>query len=141
MRFLGIDYGKKRIGLAISSTVAKMALPLCTIEHKGPIAKAAQLILEKISFLGDIHEIALGWPLYMDGTLSPLCTEVLELKKNLELFFDKPIHLVDERLTSRIAEESFRTLGVSRKNRKEHLDQAAACGILATFLEKKKHLE
>jgi putative Holliday junction resolvase len=140
MRVLGIDYGKKRIGLAISSKVVTMALPLETIEHKGPIAKAAQLIFEKILHLKDIEEIALGWPLYMDGTLSPLCHEVLELKKNLELLFAKPIHLIDERLTSRIAEESLKSHGFSRKERKGHLDQAAAVGILHTFLERKKHL-
>ncbi|MFZ4673689.1 MAG: Holliday junction resolvase RuvX [Chlamydiia bacterium] len=139
MRILGIDYGKKRIGLAISSTVASMALPLCTIQHKGPIPEAARLILEQVSRLKDIEEIIIGWPLYMDGTQSPLCGEVLELKKNLELFFKKPIHLVDERLTSRIAEESYRSVGLSRKERKDYLDQAAACGILETFLQRKKH--
>ncbi len=99
MRLLGIDYGKKRIGLAISSTVASMALPLCTIQHKGAIPEAARLILEQVSKLKDIEEIIIGWPLYMDGTQSPLCGEVLKQKKNLDLFYKNPPHLETERLT------------------------------------------
>jgi putative Holliday junction resolvase len=139
MRILAVDYGKKRIGLAISSTVASMALPLCTIEHKGVCPKAAELVFQKVEQLGDIREIVLGWPLFMDGKISPLCIEVGQFKEHLEKLFLGPIHLIDERLTSKIAEDSYRSHGFSRKKQKLFLDQAAAVNILTTFLERKKN--
>ncbi len=138
MRILGIDYGKKRIGISISSTVAHMALPLTTIEHQGSIPKAMMLLKKKVLELKDIEEFALGWPLLMNGEESPMCKEVMQFKSLLEATFKMPVHLVDERLTTRMAEESYKSIGMSRKDRTAHIDQAAAVGILNTFLEKKK---
>lgn len=140
MRILGIDYGKKRIGVSISSKVAQMALPLATIEHEGSLPKAMMLLKKKFLELKDIKEIALGWPLLMSGEQSPMCKEVLQFKSLLEATFKIPVYLVDERLTTKIAEDSFKSIGISRKDRTAHIDQAAAVNILNTFLDKKKHL-
>lgn len=140
MRILGIDYGKKRIGISISSKVAQMALPLVTIQHEGSLPKAMMLLKKKFLELKDIKEIALGWPLLMSGEQSPMCKEVLQFKSLLEATFKIPVHLVDERLTTKIAEDSFKSIGISRKDRTAHIDQAAAVNILNTFLDKKKHL-
>lgn len=86
--------------------------------------------------LKDVEDVVLGWPLHFNGTLSPLCKEVEELKSLLEKNPGIKVHLMDERLTTKIAEESYRSHGYSRKARKAHLDQAAAVLILNAFLEK-----
>ncbi len=139
VRILGIDYGKKRIGLAITSLAASFALPLTTIEHTGSISRAFQLLKHKLAELKDVTEIALGWPLYLDGNTSPLCTDVAELKRMLDSLENVTVYLIDERLTSKIAEESYRSHGYSRKDRKAHLDQAAAMLILNAHLDQKNH--
>jgi putative Holliday junction resolvase len=138
MRILAIDYGLKRIGLAVSSTVASMALPLETIEHWGCPEKAALLIFKKVESLADISEIVIGWPLHLNGKISPLCQQIEKLQAALSSLMATPIVLVDERLTTKILIDSFKSHGFSRKSTKNHIDQASAVMILNSHLEKKR---
>lgn len=125
--FLGIDYGTKRIGLAIGDSSEKVA--------------RAFKIIHKLNELNDIvpakniNAFVVGWPLQPDGTEGETCAQVKQFCKRLEEKFELPIHFVDERLSSKKSEEYLRdTLFMRPDKRKNILDAESARTILQNFL-------
>lgn len=144
-RILAIDYGTKRIGLAVSDPLKIIASPLGTIAGSSDPKKAAQNILDAFEQFrvqkGYIFsELVVGLPLHMDGTESERSQTVraciLELEKKITL----PIHLIDERLTSVQAERALQEVGFSRKKRAAFVDPVAAVIILQTFLTRRSQM-
>ena len=126
--FLGIDYGQKRIGLALGDANTK-------------IAKSFKII-HKINELNDIvpakeiDAFVVGWPLESDGTEGNTCTQVKLFCERLKEKFNLPIYLIDERLSSKKAENYLRdTLFMRPDKRKNILDAESARLILQSFFD------
>ncbi|MDD5686681.1 MAG: Holliday junction resolvase RuvX [Elusimicrobia bacterium] len=133
MSILAIDYGKKRIGVAVSSTFISTPLkPVLVVNSENLLISISKIIIEY-----EVSEIVLGLPLNMDGTESEMTKEVRCFAVKLERKFGLKVSLVDERLTSREAEEKLAIFEKSWQKRKKKIDSAAACLILESYLRKK----
>lgn len=130
-RIVAIDYGKKRIGLAVSDKERKIALPVQTVEGG---KKALQNIRASLP-LKEVDLILVGLPLEMSGARGEMSQVVEEFAKMLENALNIPVQLIDERLTSKGADSKLRELSLSRKARTEKLDMVAACMLLQTYLD------
>lgn len=130
-RVLSIDYGKKRIGLALSDPLKIIASPLKTLQAgKDNIA-----LLEKEIGAHDIETIVMGLPLHLSNEESELSTLVRQVAAELEKKVNLPIILWDERLTSKQVEKLMIEDNVKRKKRTEHLDTLSATLILQSYLD------
>ena len=133
MRYLAIDYGTKRTGLAVCDAGETIASPLAVVQgHKDLIERIKRIVASE-----DIGAVVLGLPLNMDGSEGPQAKLVLAFAKELGRHISIPIHLQDERLSSFEAEEKLLDIGLSRGKRRERLDALAAADILQTFLDQK----
>ena len=132
MRILAIDYGERRIGLAVSDEMQMTARPLATIE-RAPKQKSFERIAQFVSEL-EIEKIVVGLPLRLDGTVGDAAERVekfiAELGKHLSCLVVK----WDERLTSHEAEERMREIGLGFAERKARIDEFAAMIILEDYL-------
>ncbi len=133
MRYLAIDYGTKRVGLAICDESEIIASPLSVIEGGKNLLKEICDIVKA----ENIQAIVLGLPLNMDDTEGPSAKAVLRFATHLKGQLNIPVHLQDERLSSFIAEEKLISADYKRSQRKKRLDAVAAAEILKTFLEQK----
>ncbi|NBI29717.1 Holliday junction resolvase RuvX [Chengkuizengella marina] len=136
MRKMGLDYGDKTIGIAVSDELGWTAQGIEVIKRKSKKEDFSRL--QAIIKEYDIDEIVLGLPKNMDGSIGErgqLCIQYGEtLKKVLEL----PIHMWDERLTTVSAERTLLEANMSRKKRKQVIDKMAAVFILQSYLDAKK---
>lgn len=133
MRILGIDFGLKRVGLAVTDPEGRMAFPLRTIERTTRDALFAEL-LEIIAAEG-IEAVAVGLPLNLDGSDSMTTRQARNFAASLGRRVDMPITLVDERLSSAAASDDLAAAGLKGKRKKAVLDQQAAVRILGTHLK------
>jgi putative Holliday junction resolvase len=131
MKLLGIDYGQKRIGLAVARE--GLAFPLKTLA-KGTRDRLFADLLDVIASEG-AEAIVLGLPLDLHGKKTLTTRQVLNFRDSLARRTEVPIHLVNEALTSFDARERLREAGVPARKQGEMLDQMAAVCILETFLE------
>ncbi len=129
MRFLAIDYGKARIGLAVSEV--GIALPAGQISAGKTATESARLLFESVKSRAPFTKIIIGDPLYADGTASKMSAEVRFFGKALQPFFpETEIIYYNERHTSSHAE----LLLAEDKNRKNKLDEMSALMILRFYL-------
>lgn len=133
MRMLGIDFGLKRVGLAVCDPTQTLVSPLKTIVRTTRNALFDELldILERES----IEAVIVGLPLAMDGSDTMTTRQAHNFAESLGRRTDLPIHLMDERLTSAQAEEELNDAGIRRGKRKMALDSQAAVVILRSWLE------
>lgn len=131
MRTLAIDYGAKRIGLALSDERGRLALPLGVIRR----GKDFLLELRKIIAERAVERIVLGHPLRLDGEAGDAARKMAEFAEELRRAFSLPVLLHNEALTSDEAEAELRAMGVKPQRRKELRDAVAAALILRSFLE------
>lgn len=132
MIVMGIDYGTKRIGIAISDPQATMALPLETIPLKGDDSHMERI--QKLAQDYHVARVVVGLPYNMDGTLSEIGKAVLEWTDALRQRLGIPIVLWDERLSTFEAHAVMRDLNVKTKKRRQVVDQIAASLILKEYL-------
>jgi putative holliday junction resolvase len=131
-RLLAVDYGKKRTGIAVSDPLRIIATPLDTI----PTADLLKFLVQYLS-RETVDEFVVGMPktlLNHDSEIAPLVRAfVEELKKT---FPGKPIHLADERFTSKLAQRAMIEGGMKKKDRqvKENVDKISATIILQSFM-------
>ena len=130
---LGIDLGKKRIGIAVSDINQKIASPLRVIENMK--FKETLNILKEILTERDVCAIIVGDPINMDGSIGPKSQSSRSFIKNLSKDLDIPILLWDERLSTVSAERSLLEADISRKKRQQVIDKIAASIILQNFLD------
>jgi putative Holliday junction resolvase len=134
MRYLAIDYGAKRTGLAVCDAGERLVSPLAVLQgQKGLIEKIRQVVARE-----NIEAIVLGLPLNMDGSEGPQAQRVRTFAGQLSRQTGIPVHFQDERLSSFGAEAKLQEIGLSRGKRRERLDALAAAEILQTFLEGQK---
>ena len=135
MRYLGLDLGTKTLGVAITDTTGLIARPLKVIHFPKEDYETALRELQNILDEYDISKIALGLPKNMDGTEGFASERSLKFKEMIESMTDIPVTLVDERLTTVLAENILLEADVSRKKRKSVIDGVAAVLILETLLK------
>jgi len=132
-RILGIDYGQRRIGLAISDPMGIIALPLTALDTKkikDPLFEIKKILKEK-----NVKKIVVGLPKNMDGTIGEKGKEVLEFAKYLSQEVNVKIDLWDERLTSVESQRALRDTKRKIKRDKKNVDKLSASLILQGYLE------
>jgi putative pre-16S rRNA nuclease len=136
-RVLGIDYGERRVGLAMSDPTATIATPLPPILRRKGKRPPVQAIIE-IMDANDIDRAVVGLPLSLDGDDSEWTTEVRAFAAKLAERSGRGVDLLDERMTSVMAERAVRSLGLPRheRERKDRIDTAAAQIILQLYLDR-----
>ena len=132
-RILAIDYGTRRMGLAVSDPLGITAQGLETLERKNKRADFGRL--ERTIREYQVREIVLGNPLRMSGEESTLSQKVAEFAEELRQRFQLPVHLWDERLTSAEANRLLREAELSIKKRAQAVDRMAAVLILQSFMQ------
>lgn len=137
MRILGIDYGSKRIGIAISDPLGITAQGVAVI-GKGEIFEQDINELKRIiKKYGGIDEIVVGLPKTMAGAIGEQAKIVLVFVEALKKEFKLNISTWDERLTTVEAEKTLISAGLSREKRKKVIDKSAATYILQSYLDSK----
>ena len=132
-RILAIDYGSRRMGLAVSDPLGITAQGLETLERKNKRTDFARL--EKTIREYRVGEIVLGYPLRMSGEEGTQSQKVAAFAEHLRERFQLPVHLWDERLTSAEANRLLREANLSIKRRAQAVDRMAAVLILQSFLQ------
>ena len=136
MRILGLDFGSKTVGVAVSDELLLTAQGVETITRKseGKLRQTLARIDELISEY-NVEKIVLGYPKNMNNTEGERCARTLEFKEMLERRTHLEVVLVDERLSTVSAEDILMESGVRREERKAHVDKIAAGFILQTYLD------
>jgi putative Holliday junction resolvase len=137
MRFLGLDIGSKRIGVALSDELGITAQGLLTFE-RSTLKKDLQK-LQEIANQYKVEKIVIGLPKNMNGTLGKSAEQVLIFIENIKKLIPIPVELWDERLSTVAVNRTLLSANVSRRRRKEVIDKLAAVYILQGFLDNQKH--
>ena len=135
-RYLAIDHGSKRVGLALSDPMKIIAKPYKTISYSNLVDLFNLLI--KIIDKEDVECIVLGLPIGMKGQETTQTKLVLDFKEKLKLNIKIPIILQDERLSSLSAEKSLIQQNVKTGHNKSQIDKTAAAIFLQQFLDTKR---
>ena len=136
MRILGLDYGTKTVGVAMSDPLLLTAqgIEIIRRDHENKLRKTYARIEELIREYG-VEKIVLGYPRNMDDTEGERCTRTKEFMEGLKRRTGLPVILWDERLTTVAADEIMIEAGLTREERKQHVDKIAAAIILQEYLE------
>ncbi len=138
MRYLGLDVGDVRIGVALSDETATLASGLPTLKRVGPrrdMKAVATLVREQ-----GVGEVVVGMPRRLDGTLGPQAQKVTSFMAELRALVRVPVVEWDERFTSVLATQALIEGGVSRRDRKKSVDQVSAVLILQSYLDYRKQV-
>lgn len=137
-RYLGLDFGSKTVGVAISDPLLMSAsgLEIIRRDRESKIRKTLSRIDEIIKEY-DVDEIVLGLPMNMDDTEGERCRKTREFGENLERRTGLKVNYFDERLSSFEAHEILDECGIKSVNHKELVDEVAAMVILQGFLEER----
>ncbi|MFB5762181.1 Holliday junction resolvase RuvX [Paenibacillus medicaginis] len=133
MKVMGLDYGDRRIGVAMSDAFGWTAQGLEVIERRkdeSEYGKIAELVRGN-----EISELVVGLPKNMNGTVGPRGEIAMAFAERLRELLNIPVHLWDERLTTVAAERTLLEADVSRKKRKQVVDKMAASLILQNYLD------
>ena len=133
MRILGLDYGSRRIGVAICDELGMTAQGVATIARKNREADL-DTIAELVRRHG-VERIVIGYPLRLDGSEGIQCEKINRFIRRLEMRFSLPVIRWDEALSTKEAEELLRRRGVHREKRREVVDRVAASIILQGYLD------
>ena len=136
MRILGLDFGSKAVGVAVSDELLITAQGVEIIRRKAP-TKLRQTVARIEELVGeyDVERIVLGYPKNMNNTEGERCERTKEFKELLERRTGLPVILWDERLTTVAADRSMMEMGIRRENRKDYVDEIAAILILQGYLD------
>ncbi len=140
-RIVGIDFGLKRIGIALSDESKILATPYKTFLAEKKAEITAQKLVEELKKDAQARKytfesLVIGLPLMLNGTKGFLADEVLHFAECLKKYIDCPIYTWDERLTSAQAERSLKEFDLSRKKRAQIVDSVAAVIILQNYLDR-----
>jgi putative Holliday junction resolvase len=133
-RFLGIDYGTVRIGLALSDPTGTLASPIPFLKNQSP-----QQVTTALSELIQTHQIeglVIGLPRNMDGTYGPSAQKVRDFIAQIQKSISLPITPIDERLTTAQASKQLSGIGLNQKQLRKKVDSSSACLILQQYLDR-----
>lgn len=136
MRILGLDFGSKTVGVAVSDELLITAQGVEIVHRKSP-SKLRQTLarIEELIEQYGVEKIVLGYPKNMNNTEGERCEKTKEFKEMLERRTGLEVVLWDERLTTVAADRSMMETGIRRENRKEYVDEIAAIFILQGYLD------
>ena len=136
MRIMGLDFGSKTVGVAISDPLLITAQGIEIIRRKeeNKLRKTCARIEELIQEY-EVDEIVLGYPMKMNDTLGERIEKTDEFKEMIERRTGLEVHLWDERLTTVAADKAMIEAGLRREERKEHVDKVAAVFIFQGYLD------
>lgn len=131
-RFLAIDYGTKRVGLALTDPLKMIAQPFTTLENNSElISEIKKIVQDK-----NVSRIILGFPLQLNGEIGPAAKAVENFSTDLkQVIPEVEIILVDERLTTAEAQKRMIETDARRSTRKQNIDQTAAALLLQNYLK------
>lgn len=138
MRIMGLDFGSKTVGVAVSDSLLLTAQGLEIIRRKDEnklrqtMARIEEIIVEY-----EVEEIVLGLPKNMNATEGVRVELTQEFREKLERRTGLPVHMWDERLTTVAADKAMMEAGIRRENRKDYVDMIAATFILQGFLDRR----
>ncbi len=135
MRIMGLDFGSKTVGVAISDPLQITAQGIEIIRRKEENKLRQTLArIETLAAEYEVEKIVLGFPKNMNNTIGERAELSLEFKEKLERRTGLPVVMWDERLTTVAAERAMMEAGIRRENRKDYVDKIAACLILQSYL-------
>ena len=140
MRIMGLDFGSKTVGVAISDALLITAQGIEIIRRKEEnklrqtLARIEELIIQY-----EVDEIVLGLPKNMNATEGERVALTMEFKEKLERRTGLPVYTWDERLTTVAADRAMMEAGIRRENRKDYVDMIAATLILQGYLDRRNN--
>lgn len=135
-RLLGLDFGNRRIGVAVSDELGLTAQPVLTLLRKN--AKQDLKSLGRLLRKFGCAEIVVGNPLYLSGDVSPQAERTQAFAEEVRAAFGLPVHLWDERLSSAEAHRHLHAAGRPLPEHRKVVDQVAAVLILQSFLDARR---
>lgn len=136
MRIMGLDFGSKTVGVAISDSLLLTAQGVEIIRRKDENKLRQTLArIEELCVENEVTEIVLGLPKHMNGDEGVRVELTNEFKEKLERRTGLPVNFFDERLTTVMADKTMMEAGIRRENRKEYVDMLAAQFILQGYLD------
>ena len=136
MRILGIDFGERRIGVAISDARGTLATPLATLSRKDDASAVRELVA--LARSENIEALVVGEPRRLDGSRGEAAERAAGFARKLAAAAGLPCELIDEALTSVEAEERLRAAGVDPRRHPERIDAVAAQIILQEALDRRR---
>ncbi len=137
-KWLGLDFGLARIGVAVSDATGSFALPVTVIRTEKSLEATAQKLSKELARYTDLKGIIIGLPLLLSGKESPMNITIREFGKHIEAAFKLPVTYWDERLSSLQADRLLQDRGMRRKERAQVVDALAATTILQSYLDSQK---
>ena len=129
-RTLGVDFGSKRVGLALSDPLGVGATPLAVVGRSDAVVEIARVVEER-----DVDTIVIGLPTSLGGEEGKSAADARKLGEELAAVTEANVVFQDERFTSRMAESALLESGMKRRERKERVDKVAAAIILRDYLD------
>lgn len=133
-RVMGIDYGSRRVGLAISDPHGRIASPLKTLDHSGNLDRLAACILH-LADEWQVDEFVVGLPLNMDDSEGPQARATRAFGRALQERSDRPVHYWDERLSTHTADALLSPAELTSAQRRRRIDPVAAQVTLQSYLD------
>ncbi|MDQ7095539.1 Holliday junction resolvase RuvX [Desulfosporosinus sp. PR] len=133
MRIMGLDFGSKTIGVAVSDALLWTAQGVKTIRRSREEIEELRKVIEEY----EVGEIVIGYPKNMNGTLGPRCALTDEFVERLRAEFGLPVELWDERLSTVAAQRTLLEADMSRSKRRQVIDKMAAVFILQGYLDRR----
>lgn len=133
MRYLGIDVGRARIGVALADEVLRTARPLRVVERRGDVPDLA--VLAELAAEFEVTQAVVGLPLNMDGSEGPSADFARRFAAKLGSALNVPVVLHDERLSTFEAESRLRDRGIPAREQRSQIDAEAAAVILQDWLD------
>ncbi len=143
MRIMGLDYGSRTVGVAVSDPLFLTAQGVEIIRRKSP-GKLRQTLarIEELIAAYEVERIVLGYPKNMNNTEGERCEKTAEFRDMLVRRTGLDVELVDERLTTVMAERTMIEGGIRREHRRDYVDSLAAVFILQGYLDSRRnHME
>lgn len=139
MRIMGLDFGSKTVGVAISDPLLITAQGIEIIRRKDENKLRQTLArIEELAAEYEVEKIVLGLPKNMNDTMGERAELSLEFKEKLERRTGLPVVMWDERLTTVAADRVMMEAGIRREDRREYVDKIAACFILQGYLDSRE---
>jgi len=141
MRVLGVDFGSRRVGVAVSDPSRTLARPLTTLSVRSEgdaVAQLAALIAELVAEPDGLSAVVVGLPASLDGSPNDATGRVSRFVERLKAQSAIPVHTEDERLSSREAESRLALRERDWRKRKAALDAAAAAVVLQDYLDRSR---
>ena len=140
MRIMGLDYGSKTVGVAVSDALGLTAQGIEIVRRKSENKLRQTLArIEEIAKEYGVEKIVLGFPKHMNNDIGERAEKSLEFKEMLERRTGLPVVMWDERLTTVEADRTMMETGIRRENRKEYVDMIAAVFILQGYRDYLSH--